>query len=309
MLSGKKKIRLVLQTIPDLVDHIYCIDDACPDHTGDYIEQNIKDVRLKIIAHKENLGVGGATISGYNAAIMDGADIVAKIDGDGQMDPTLIHRFIQPILDGKADYTKGNRFYRLENLSGMPVIRLFGNALLSFMSKFSTGYWQIFDPNNGYTAIHTSILKLMPLNKINNGYLFESDLLFRLNIVRAVVRDIPIPSIYADETSSLLIRKELFSFFRLHVINFFKRIFYNYYLRDFSIASLEWVIGPASLTFGIVFGIVSWNESINIGIEATAGTVMLAALPTIIGLQLSLSALSFDIKNNPTIPVHATVAD
>jgi len=149
----------------------------------------------------------------------------------------------------------------------------------------------------------------MPLSKINNGYLFESDLLFRLNIVRAVVQDIPIPSIYADETSSLLIRKEFISFFKLHLTNFYKRIFYNYYLRDFSIASLEWVIGPVALLFGVVFGIVSWNESISLGVEATAGTVMLAALPTIIGLQLSLSALSFDIKNNPTIPVHTAVAD
>ncbi|MCG8325809.1 MAG: glycosyltransferase family 2 protein [Thiotrichales bacterium] len=301
---GRDSVLDVIHNIPDIVTRIYCIDDACTEGTGQWIEQECRDDRVKVIRHEANRGVGGAMVTGYQAALDDNMDIVVKLDSDGQMDPALIPVFVQPILNGQADYTKGNRFFRLEDLSSMPKIRLLGNAILSFMCKLSSGYWQLFDPNNGYTAIHASILKMIPLEKINPGYFFESDMLFRLNTLRAVVQDIPITSVYKNESSSMNILRELFVFGFNHIKNFFKRIFYNYFLRDFSVASIEWVLGPALILSGFYIGVDKWIESVEMGISATAGTVMLAALPIIMGLQLLLSALNFDIFNQPSKPLH-----
>lgn len=302
--NAKSHIINVISAIPSNVNRIYCIDDACPELTGKHIEENCDDLRVHVIYHEKNAGVGGAMITGYKAAMSDEAQYIVKIDADGQMDPSIISRFVDPIINGQTDYTKGNRFYRLEGLTSMPKIRLFGNAILSFMSKFSTGYWRIFDPNNGYTAIHTEVLKLIPLTKISKSYFFESDMLFRLNTLRAVVIDIPMPSKYESESSNLSIIRSLIEFTFKHLNNFLKRIFYNYFLRDFHIASIELLIGPIMLIYGIHFGIDKWMLSVTTGLHATAGQVMNAALPTIVGLQLTLSALSFDIDNRPTVPLH-----
>ena len=302
--KAKEQVLNVLSSIPAMVSEVICVDDACPQGTGKHIEAQCQDPRVSVIYHESNLGVGGAMVSGYQAALERNADYIVKIDADGQMDPAIISRFLKPLIRGDADYAKGNRFYKLENLASMPAIRVFGNAALSFMSKFSTGYWRIFDPNNGYTAIHGDILKLIPLGKISHGYFFESDMLFRLNTLRAVVIDIPMQSRYENESSSLSIFKSVNEFALKHLLNFGKRIIYNYFLRDFHLASLEWILGPALLCYGIVFGMMKWNESIALGTSATAGTVMLAALPVIVGLQLLLSALNFDIDNRPSIPLH-----
>ena len=299
-----KQVLDVLALIPEIVTSIYCVDDDCPDKTGEHIQSHCKDKRVKVLFHDQNLGVGGAMVSGYRQALEEAADIVVKVDSDGQMDPGLIPQFIAPIVNGQADYTKGNRFFTPQFLSGMPRVRLIGNAGLSFLNKFSTGYWQIFDPTNGYTAIHADVLRLLPLDKINKGYFFEADMLFRLGTLRAVVMDIPQRAVYEDEESNLNVSKALWSFAGLHLRNFFKRIVYSYFIRDFHMASIEWILGPILLIFSTIFGLGAWAESVHNEVEASAGTVMLAALPFIIGLQLTLSALHFDIQNQPRIPLH-----
>ena len=299
----------VIARVPPEIVAIICVDDACPDHSGDCIERDCGDSRVSVVRHQTNQGVGGAMVSGYRAALVAGADVVVKLDGDGQMDPTLIFRLVRPIVSGQADYAKGNRFFRPEDVSAMPRVRLFGNAALSFLSKLSTGYWRVFDPNNGFTAIHAKILRLIPLDKIHKGYFFESDMLFRLNTVRAAVIDVPMRAIYGNERSSLTIANALPVFSAGHLRNFVKRIIYNYFLRDFHVASLEWLLGPALMTFGLVFGVYQWIASAAAGVSATAGTVMLAGLPFIVGLQLLLSAINFDIENSPTRAVHPLLDD
>lgn len=299
----------VIKKIPDYIDSIICIDDCCPDETGKYIEENCNDKRVTVLYHEINQGVGGAMITGYRAALDSGSDIIIKIDGDGQMDPCILSRFIKPIIDCQADYTKGNRFFRLEDVYAMPAVRLIGNAALSFMSKLSTGYWHLFDPNNGYTAIHKDALSLIPLNKIHKRYFFESDMLFRLNTLRAVVVDIPMQAKYGNEKSTLDIKTNVFIFAFQHSYKFIKRIFYNYFLRDFHIASLEWLLGPAFIIFGISFGSIKWINSVEANITASAGTVMLAALPTIIGVQLLLSALNYDMSTRPTLPLQKRLSN
>ena len=300
----KAQILGVLAAIPANVQSIYCVDDCCPDHSGAFIEANVADPRVTVLYHPENLGVGGATMTGYRRALGDGASVIVKIDGDGQMDPRLLAVFVDPIRRGASDYTKGNRFFRLEGVADMPLSRLFGNALLTFMSKLSSGYWNIFDPTNGFTAIHAAVLRQLPLDKIDQRYFFESDMLFRLSTVRAVVTDVPMTAVYGDQGSGLVIHRILVPFLVGHVRNFFKRIFYNYFLRDFQIASVEWVMGPLLAIGGFAFGLDNWIASGASNTPATAGTVMIAALPIIVGIQMLLGALNYDIQNTPQRPLH-----
>ncbi|MDZ4726980.1 MAG: glycosyltransferase family 2 protein [Leptospira sp.] len=295
----KKHILGVISKIGKEVSRIYVIDDKCPEKSGEYVQNNCKDKRVKIIYHEINRGVGGAMISGYQASLLEGFDIAVKIDGDGQMDPKLLPKFVAPILRGEADYTKGNRFFNPEYLSKMPKVRLVGNAGLSFINKAVSGYWDIMDPTNGYTAIHSTALSMLPFDKLDNRYFFESDMLFRLNITRAVVTDVPMTAIYGDEESNLSIKRVLFEFPLKYMNRLFKRIFYNYFLRDFNLGSLELFFGMILTTFGIFFGISKWFYGYFNQINASSGTVMVAALPIIVGFQLILSALQYDVISVP----------
>jgi glycosyltransferase involved in cell wall biosynthesis len=300
----KQHIMDVLQAIGPEVSSIYVVDDKCVEQTGQFVQDNCSDPRVRVLFHPVNLGVGGAVITGYKKALIEGADVIVKIDGDGQMDPRLIELFVAPILFGEADYTKGNRFFDLNDIRRMPSTRILGNAALSFFTKLSGGYWHIFDPTNGYTAIHALVAARLPLEKINNRYFFESDMLFRLNTIRAAVVDVPMTARYENEKSSLKISSAILTFTGLNLYNTGKRIFYNYFLRDFSLASIELIIGIIFILFGTIFGLIKWWQSAVTGLETTAGTVMLAALPVLAGLQFLLAFLGYDIANTPRRPLH-----
>jgi glycosyltransferase involved in cell wall biosynthesis len=288
---------------PD-VSRIYVVDDQCPDGSGALVRGACADPRVTVLRHAKNLGVGGAVMTGYQAAIADGATIIVKLDGDGQMDARLIPNFIAPILAGEADYTKGNRFYDLEQIHAMPPMRLFGNALLSLLTKLSSGYWDLFDPTNGYTAIHADAARHLPFDKISQRYFFETDMLFRLNTLHAAVVDVPMDAVYGDETSNLKIARIVTEFLAKHVRNFFKRLFYNYYLRNMSLASIELPLGLLLFGFGTVFGLRHWAYAIRTDIATPAGTVMLAALPVLMGAQLILAFLAYDIASVPRRAIH-----
>ncbi|WP_052332687.1 glycosyltransferase family 2 protein [Phytobacter massiliensis] len=305
----KDHILKVIEDIGDEVSAIYAVDDKCPDQSGEFILQNCTDKRVRVLFNEENQGVGGAVIHGYKVGLAEGADVFVKVDGDGQMDPSLIKLFVRPILRGEADYTKGNRFHEIEGLKPMPKIRLFGNAVLSFMTKFSSGYYKTFDPTNGYTAISAIALRKLPLDKVSKRYFFESDLLFRLNVVGAKVQDIPMDAVYGDEVSNLNIKKILMPFLKGNIKNLGKRIFYNYFLRGFSIASIELVLGALLFIFGVVYGAGAWYHSIATDTPATSGTVMLAALPIILGVQFLLSFIQADIQNQPTVALTRLLGD
>jgi len=294
----------VINQIGPEVSAIFAVDDFCPEGSGDFIANSCSDARVVVLRNPQNLGVGGAVLTGYRAAIEAGADVIVKVDGDGQMDPRLIPAIAAPILAGEADYTKGNRFFDIEELWVMPKVRLFGNAMLSFMTKLSSGYWDLFDPTNGYTAIHAEVARRLPFEKISRRYFFETDMLFRLNTLRAVVVDVPMDAKYGDEVSSLRISKIVGEFFFKHVRNFLKRIFYNYYLRDMSLASFELPLGVILLVFGVAFGAYHWMTSIQTLRLTPPGTVMLSAIPIITGIQFILAFLAFDISSVPRTPLH-----
>jgi glycosyltransferase involved in cell wall biosynthesis len=292
----------VLAKIGPEVDRIYVVDDACPDSSGELVQKHSTDKRVKVLFHEANQGVGGAVVTGYKAALADGMDVVVKVDGDGQMDPGLILTIAKPVLEGNADYAKGNRFDSLENLFSMPKSRIFGNAVLSLWSKLSSGYWNVTDPTNGFTAIHRSALEAIQLDKLRKTYFFESDLLFRLSIVNAVVMDVPMVSVYGEEKSNLKIRKVIFEFPWRHNVNFLKRIFYKYYLREWSVASFELPVGVGLTIFGAWFGLARFFEASDAGRVTTAGQVTLSALALILGVQLLLSFLAYDVQSEPRVP-------
>lgn len=294
----------VIAGIGPEVSRIYVVDDKCPDRSGELVRTTCSDSRVRVIEHAENQGVGGAVMTGYQAAIKDGMDIIVKVDGDGQMNPSLIPQFVAPIVRGEADYAKGNRFFDLEKIGAMPPMRLFGNAVLSLMTKLSSGYWDLFDPTNGFTAIHAEAARHLPFNKISRRYFFETDMLFRLNTLQAVVADVPMDASYGDEVSNLKISKIVSEFLIKHIRNFGKRIFYNYYLRNMSLASIELPLGLILLTSGTAYGLINWIGSARAGIETPAGTVMLAGAPMLMGMQLVLAFLAYDIASVPKRPLH-----
>ncbi|MBB1061544.1 glycosyltransferase family 2 protein [Marilutibacter spongiae] len=294
----------LLARIGPEVGSIHVIDDACPDGSVARALTGTRDLRVRVHVHDRNRGVGAAVLTGYRAALEAGADIIVKLDGDGQMDPALVPALIRPIRDGRADYCKGNRFHRLGDLRGMPPMRLLGNACLSFLTKASSGYWQLFDPTNGFTAIHAAVLAQLDTGRLASRYFFESDLLHHLNALRAVVAEMPMPARYGDEVSSLRPMRMVWPFLAGNLRNLMRRIGHTYFLRGFSIASVELLLAVPLLGFGLGFGSWQWLASIRSGEPASAGTVMLAALPFILGMQLLLSWLNFDVAAEPHQPIH-----
>ena len=247
-------------------------------------------------------------MTGYRDALSAGARVVVKIDGDGQMDPADLDRFVEPILLDRADYTKGNRFFDIELLRAMPRTRLVGNSILSLVNKLCSGYWNIADPTNGYTAIHADVLRLLPLDKIDDRFFFESDVLFRLNVIRAVVADVPLEARYGDELSSLSVTRATLEFPGKYLVRFLKRIFYSYFLRDFSAGTVALIAGTLLALGGSLFGAWRWYLSGLTGRPATSGEVMLSALPVLVGCQLLISAVNFDILAVPAVPLHPRLA-
>lgn len=300
----RRHILGVIAGLPPLVDQIYCVDDKCPEDSGGLVEGGCADPRVTVVRHAENQGVGGATLTGYRAAIAGGADVLIKIDGDGQMDPALIELFVAPIAEGRADYAKGNRFHNIEDTRGMPAIRVFGNACLSFITKLSSGYWTVFDPTNGYTAIERTLAERIVERPVARRYFFESDMLFHLYMERAAVADVPMSSRYGDEESNLKIGKIFGSFASRNLRNMVRRVVVQHYLRDFSLGSVELVVGLTGLGFGTFFGLLRWYHSSVTGQPASAGAVMLSAMPILLGFQLCLNALSYDIQSVPRSPRH-----
>ena len=282
---------------------IFVVDGACPGQSGRFVQDNITDPRVQSMFRINNKKVGGAKVTGCRAALAAGAWFIARVDGDGQMDPRLLPLLAAPLVRSEADYAKGNRFYSLYNVRKMPRLRLFGNAVLSFITKLSSGYWSIFDPTNGFTVIHASALGRLELSDLSERYFFESDMLAKLGGIRAVTLDVPMEAVYGDERSNLRIRRVLFEFLFKHAREFFKRVLYSYFLRDFNIASLQLVFGTILFVFGTVFGTVHWVRSATVGVPATAGTVLVAALPVLLGFQLLLSFVGYDIANEPRVPL------
>lgn len=295
-------IAQVIKTLPSLVTNIYVVDDACPQGSGKAAKK-VSNKRLKVINHKKNQGVGGAVLTGYRQALADGADIIVKMDGDGQMDPAQLPALIAPLQNGAADYAKGNRFQDFQALRSMPKQRLVLNSLLSFMVKLSSGYWRLLDPANGYTAITRQALESLNQDKLARRYAFESDMLLQLSLQDARVADIPMPARYGEEVSQLKFWRTgpglLFTLLR----GWFKRLIWQYLITDFNMGSLYFLAGLPLLLGGVSYGAIQWQISIATNVERSTGTVVLIALLIILGFQLLLQAMAVDMQRGEKLAV------
>jgi len=299
----KDKIKGVLDNIDPDID-IICVDDACPEGTGQYVE-TLALPNVKVIYNPKNLGVGGAVKAGYRHALQHSdAEIMIKIDGDGQMPGEQIAALARPIAEGRAGYVKGNRFYYLHHVKGMPFRRLLGNVGLSFLTKLSSGYWDLMDPTNGFTAIARTKLEELELDEIDNRYFFESDMLCKLYMLNTVIKDFPMKASYDDETSSLRPIRVFGPFLVKNLRNTLHRIFYTYFVRDFNAGSLALVLHIVLGLAGLIYGVANWLETVATGQARATGVVMLAALALIFSIQFLIFFLTVDIQNSPNIKPH-----
>jgi glycosyltransferase involved in cell wall biosynthesis len=293
----------VIEAIGGEVDLIVVVDDGCPEGTALAVAQRCSDPRVVALMHGDNRGVGAAFLTGMRYAIERGADIIVKIDADGQMHPAQVPALVHPIVSGQADYVKGDRFFFLTHAASMPKTRLFGNLALSFMAKLSSGYWTVMDPTNGFFAIQARVAELLDDQQLAKRFFFETDLLFHLGLIRAKVVEFPMHASYGDEVSNLRISRQLAPFFAGHMRNTMRRVLYRYFFREFSLASIQLVAGAALFGFGLAFGLYHWWSAPPDQLVPT-GTIMIAALTFLIGFQLLLSFLNYDISSSPREPLH-----
>ena len=299
--KAEKTIAQVIKGIPDFVDKVIIVDDKSPDATAKIAEKFLSD-RVKLIRLKENQGVGGATLAGFREAEKYDIDILVKMDSDNQMDPIFLPHLIHPLLNKEADLTKGNRFLYVRELASMPPIRILGNFFLSLFTKVSSGYWQIFDPTNGYIALNANSFQFLQINNLDKRFFFESSLLNEAGLNRFVVKDIYITAKYQEENSNLSEIHSFFIFPKKLLIASIKRFWIQYIVRDFGVATLYSLSGISAVIFGFAFGLYHWIDSYLAKVETPTGTVMLAILPIIIGIQMLIQAIVIDIQNQPQDP-------
>lgn len=297
------KILGVVQSLIGRVDYIFVVDDKCPEKSGERLIEQCGHPSVRVLFHETNQGVGGAMITGYKAALETDAEVVVKMDGDGQMDARFLPRLIAPLVGGKADFSKGNRFFDLRALRAMPRTRRIGNFGLTLLTKAASGFWHVSDPTNGYFALRRGALGLMNFHLLDRRYFFEISLLVQLNVVRAVAVDVPIPAIYADENSSLNPMRALMTFPGKLLGGFLHRIWWRYFIYDINIVSVFLVVGLFMFVGGGIFGAWRWSANFEQGVNQSAGTVALAMLPMLLGFQMLLQAMVLDVMDKPAEPV------
>ncbi len=296
------QIETVLAGIPDWVSSIVVVEDASPDATAERVS-GVADARIELIRHDRNRGVGGAVCTGFQKALELGMDVVVKMDGDDQMDPAYLPRLVEPLIQGQADFTKGNRYSSTPSLRQMPAVRVLGNAGLTFLVKLSSGYWNVFDPANGFIAIRAEVLRHLAIERLPRRYFFESGLLIELGKARATIKDVPIEARYGDESSSLSVLHTLITFPPRLLWGLLRRLFWRYFVHDFAALSVFVLLGVPLLLWGVIYGAVVWWAVLNGGRDATAGQVMLCAMPILLGVQFLLQAVVLDIQSVPSEPL------
>lgn len=299
--NAEKHVVQVVQKLPNFITNVILVDDKG--------EQPLPVADLKLVCQDrfelivlqspQNLGVGGATKIGFKHAIATQIDIVIKVDADDQMDTSYLEEMIVPIVENGAEMVKGNRFVDTRALLKMPFVRRIGNLGISFMAKAATGYWSNFDPTNGFLVIESKTLRKIDFDKLANRYFFETSLMAELNFVKARIKDVSMPAIYGDEKSSMQVWKMPFLFSTKLIKLFFKRILKQYFLFDFNIASLYIFFGVPLFLFGVISGVYNWWFYSSREVFAPTGTIMLDTLSIILGFQLLLQAIQYDVFNAP----------
>lgn len=296
-----QKIDEVLASLPSFIDYIITVDDCSPDTTGQLLDKAaLSDTRMRVIHHPKNQGVGAAMCSGFRKAMECCADIVIKLDGDGQMDVSYMEKMVQVLSASSCDFVKGNRFHNRLHIKNMPAIRRIGNMGMGFLIKMASGYWNISDPTNGYFGIRGETLRKLSLDRLSPRFFFESSLIIELYYAGARIKDMAMPAIYGDEKSNLSVWKTLFSFPGKITKALLRRIYLRYFICDFNINSLYILFGGPLFLFGLVFGLCKWIHYASLHLPAPTGTIMIAVLCIVLGFQMILASIQYDITaGNP----------
>lgn len=289
----EQHLEQVVSGLPPLIDIIMLVDDCSPDGTPALVDRLADGSRIVAIHHPQNKGVGGAMKTAFRKAMEMEADVVVKLDGDGQMDASYIAPLVEA-LEG-ADFAKGNRLFNRQMLRRMPAIRRIGNMGVGFMVKAASGYWNVSDPVNGFFAIRTKTLRQMDLDRVADRYFFESSMLIEMHYTGAHISEVNMPAIYGDEHSNLSVGKTFVSFPPRLIAAWLRRLHLSYFVYDFNICSLYILVGLPSFLFGLIFGLCEWIHYASISSPSPTGTIMVAVLTFILGFQMLLSAAQYDI--------------
>jgi len=297
--NEEKLLGKVLESIPKYVDGIFTIDDGSTDGTKEVIRRYAKrDPRIRPVIHRNNHGVGASIGDGYSMALEADMDVTAVMAGDGQMDPAQLPRLLDPVIDGEADYAKGNRLPKRELRRRMPKTRLFGNSVLSLLTKIASGYWNVLDPQNGYTAASREVLEKLDLEGIYPSYGCPNDILIKLNVYNFRVKDVWMPSVYGDERSGIRMWKYVPKVSWLLLKGFFWRLWEKYVIMDFHPLIFFYLLGLILLPAGLILGVIILYNRILFG-AITLSTVVLSALLIISGMQSLFFAMLFDSQTAP----------
>ena len=297
--NEETQIERVIKTMPEFVDKIVVIDDFSDDRTAEIVESLAKtDSKIELIKETQNRGCGGALAAGYIWARNNDFDIVVRMDGDGQMDPSELKLLLNPVVNGETDYAKGNRLFSGEAFEMIPKARYFGNAVLSLLTKIASGYWHVADSQSGYTAMNNNILKTLDWRFMYTRYGQPNHLLIMLNVYNFRVRDISIKPVYGvGEKSGMKVRKVIFTLSWLLLKNFLWRMREKYFIRDFHPLIFFYILGFSfSILTLILFGrlffkwwLVGYIPPIN----------ALAAMFSFMSASLfTLFAMWFDMESN-----------
>jgi glycosyltransferase involved in cell wall biosynthesis len=304
----------VIDTVPTFVDRVYVVDDCSTDDTWAEIDEHAEranqvsepaladggvtfDRPVVPIRHEENRGVGGSIKTGYRAAMEDGIEVIAVMNGDGQMDPAMLDRIIDPVVSGKAAYAKGNRLLYREYRRGMSAWRFFGNSVLTVLTKIASGYWKMMDPQNGYTAVSADALREVGLVDIYEDYGFCNDVLVKLNAHNLPIADVAMPAVYGEETSSIKYSTFIPKVSSLLLRDFLWRLKVKYLVLDFHPLALCYLVGALGTVLGLVVGGAT--------LMSRSATVALArALPTLLlSVGFLLAAMVMDVRENDDLVV------
>jgi len=285
----------VLDGIPDYVAKVYAVNDGSSDRTGEIIEDYARrDPRVVPIHHSPNRGPGAAVISGYSRALSDGIDVVATMDGDGQMDPQYLSKFLDPIIDGKCDFTLGNRLGSPEYRGRMSKWRFFGNAMLTFLTKIASGYWSMMDPQNGYTAISRRALESIDFKDMYPRYGYLNDRLVRLNIHGFRIQNIAHPAKYGNEKSSIKYGRYIVRVSNLLLRTFLRRLKMKYVILSFHPLVLFYLFGSILSAIGVVGGAITLWEKLVWGYPVLFVHGALSMLAFMMGVMFLSFAMLFD---------------
>ena len=297
--NEEKMITQTIKKIPEYIDHIIAVNDASTDNTIGVLSKLKKQYsKLIIVDNKVNQGVGGALIAGYDYAIKNTkATAIGIVAGDDQFDSSYLKEMLADFIDQSADYVKASRFFHREAFKTMPKYRQFGNIFISLLTKFSTGYYSITDITNGCGWLRREIIEKVDFSIVEKRYDYETSMLTALSIANAKVIDHAVPAHYGDEKSTIKLIPTAWRNLKAVWKGFWRRIYYKYVLYGFHPVALFLFTGMFFLIISLLLAIFLLYVKLFAHQSPTAGSVMLAVLPFILGIQLTLTALTIDVSN------------